>query len=89
MSRMNFGAIGPAMDAYRQQMEALMNLQFQGAAGEQGFGGRLRTTDALARIGIFKGQKASEMQILKATLEAQRTTAFNTGNVLLDTIRNA
>jgi hypothetical protein len=89
MSRMNFGAIGPAMDAYRQQMEALMNLQFQGAAGEQGFGGRLRATDALARIGIFKGQKASEMQILKATLEAQRATAFNTGDVLLDTIRNA
>ena len=89
MSQMNFGAIGPAMDAYRQQMEALMNLQFQGAAGAQGFGGRLHATDALARIGIFKGQKASEMQILKATLEAQRATAFNTGNVLLDTIRNA
>jgi hypothetical protein len=87
MSKMDFGAIGPVMDAYRQQMEALMNLQFQGAA--QTFGGRLRPTDALARIGIFKGQKASEMQILKATLEAQRATAFNTGNVLLDTIRNA
>ena len=61
----------------------------EAAMGGAEFGGRIRSGDSMARIGIFKGQRASELQILKATLEAQKETAKNTGRPLIDAITNA
>ena len=81
------GAGGEAYNKYIEDMEQLMNLGFSGAAS--GFSGRIKSTDNLARIGIFKGQKASELQTLKASLEAQRETARNTGRPLINAIINA
>ena len=87
---MDFGAIGPVMDAYRQRMEALMNLQFQGAGGTGGvLGPMFRSADALTRIGLFKSGRDSQLQTLRASLEVQRGIQSNTGTVLTDAIINS
>jgi hypothetical protein len=43
----------------------------------------------LTRIGLFKGQRDSELQTMKAQLEQQRRIATNTGQPLIQAIENA
>ena len=89
---MPYAAVGGKASAdYIKKMRQLMALDVspEAAMGGAEFGGRIRSGDSMARIGIFKGQRASELQILKATLEAQKETAKNTGRPLIDDITNA
>ena len=48
----------------------------------------ITSTDSLARIGIFKGQKDSELQTLKANLAAVKGIQGNTSG-LIPAIENA
>ena len=88
LGQMDPSAGGAAYDQYQKNMEALMNLSFGGGgAAVEGVRGRI-PTDALARIGIFKGQKDSELQTLKANLAAVQSIQGNT-NGLIPAITNA
>ena len=50
---------------------------------------RLRSADALTRIGLFKTGRDQQLQTLKASLTAQQQTATNTGQPLITAIENA
>ena len=76
---------------YVNKMNELVRGEFEGAATGAGAGAaitRQATTDSLARIGIFKGQKDSELQTLKANLAAVQSIQGNTSG-LIPAITNA
>jgi hypothetical protein len=72
---------------YIKMMNKLVRGEFEGAGGG-GATGRQGTTDSLARIGIFKGQRDSELQTLKASLAVQRGIQVNTDG-LISAVTNA
>ena len=75
-----------AFEDYVNTFNKLIRGTFEGGGG--GGGGRLSSSDALARIGIFKGQKDSELQTLKANLAAVQSIQGNTSG-LIPAITNA
>ena len=88
LSKMDISAIGPAMDAYRENIEKLLGLGFAAQGGTSSFA-RLKMSDELTRIGLFKGGRDSQLQTLRASLAAQKETASNTGQPLINAIETA
>jgi hypothetical protein len=78
---------GQAFEDYINSINELIRGTIEGAAGGGG-GGRLSSSDALARIGIFKGQRDSQLQTLKANLAAVQGIQGNTSG-LIPAITNA
>jgi hypothetical protein len=90
LAQADFGAGGKAFEDYWNKMSELTGLTFEKseqAAAQQAIT-RQASTDSLARIGIFKGQKDSELQTLKANLAAVQSIQGNT-NGLIPAITNA
>ena len=90
LAQADFGAGGQAFEEYWNKMSELQGLMFKNAeqATQAQAITRQATTDSLARIGIFKGQKDSELQTLKANLAAVQSIQGNTSG-LIPAITNA
>ncbi len=87
LSQIDLSAGGKAFEDYVNTFNKLIRGQFEGAGA--GVGGAMQTSaDSLARIGIFKGQKDSELQTLKANLAATQAIQGNTSG-LIPAIENA
>ena len=88
----DFGAGGKAFEDYWNKMSELAGSMFKQSEQATEIQAqaitRQASTDSLARIGIFKGQKDSELQTLKANLAAVRSIQGNT-NGLIPAITNA
>jgi len=73
---------------YIEKMNELVRGSFEEAGGAGAAGAMQASTDSLARIGIFKGQRDSELQTLKANLAAVQEIRGNTSG-LIPAIANA
>ena len=87
LAQADFGAGGEAFEEYWNKMSELQGLMFRNAEQSQAMT-RQTTTDSLARIGIFKSQRDSELQTLKANLAAVQGIQGNTSG-LIPAITNA
>ena len=74
-----------AQEQFKKQMQQQMKIGFK----SNDFAGRMKATDDLARIGLFKGGKDSMEHTLKASLATQRLIESNTGERLRTAIENA
>jgi len=92
VAQADFGAGGKAFEDYWNKMSELAGSMFKQSEQATEIQAqaitRQASTDSLARIGIFKGQKDSELQTLKANLAAVRSIQGNT-NGLIPAITNA
>ena len=90
LAQADFGAGGEAFEDYWNKMSELTGSMFEKSeqAAETQAITRQASTDSLARIGIFKGQRNSELQTLKANLAAVQAIQGNT-NGMIPAIENA
>lgn len=89
LSQADPAAGGKAFEDYANSINELIRGTFEGAVGGGGAGIAMQTaSDALTRIGLFKGGADSQIQTLKANLAATRAIQGNTDN-LIPTIENA
>jgi hypothetical protein len=80
---------GAAYDDYIKNLFDFAASDFMKAGQAKGASAFQPTADALTRIGLFKGQRDSELQTMRAQLEQQRRIATNTGQPLITAIENA
>jgi hypothetical protein len=80
---------GPAYEDFINNLFDFAASDFMKAGQAKGATALQPTADALTRIGLFKGQRDSELQTMKAQLEQQRRIATNTGQPLIQAIENA
>ena len=80
---------GPAYEDFINKLFDFAASDFMKAGQAKGATAFQPTADALTRIGLFKGQRDSELQTMKAQLEQQRRIATNTGQPLIQAIENA
>ena len=79
---------GKAFEDYANSINELIRGTFEGAAAGGGVGAMQTPSDALTRIGLFKGGADSQLQTLKANLASTQAIQGNTTN-LIPTIENA
>jgi len=84
----DFSKFGPAFEKFIQSLNNLSSLPFMEEKKGEGAQGAQITADSLSRIGIFKGQRDSELQTLRASLIVQRGIQTNT-NGMIGAIENA
>jgi hypothetical protein len=75
-----------AYDDYIKNLFDFAANDFLKASQAQGVSAFQPTADALTRIGLFKGQRDSELQTMRAQLSQQRIIATNTGQPLIQAI---
>jgi len=90
LGKLDFSAFGTGFEDYWNRMTELANSKFMaGAAAGAGMGIAMQTpSDALTRIGLFKGGADSQLQTLKANLAAVQSIQGNT-NGIIPAIENA
>ena len=75
--------------AYEDFINNLFDFAAQDFIAQRPNDPRLRSADALTRIGLFKTGRDQQLQTLKASLTAQQQIATNTGQPLITAIENA
>ena len=79
-------AFGPAYDDF---VKNLFDFAANDFIAQRPNDPRMRSADALTRIGLFKTGRDQQLQTLKASLTAQQQIANNTGQSLITAIENA